>query len=75
MKYVYLLLLWIIFLGVFLHTSILSINPNLDGWGWGSFTFFWFYLNKLETVKAITLAFCSIPQTGVFPISGFIVNP
>ena len=31
-------------------------NPNL----WGNFTPSWFSLNKSETVKATTLAFCSI---------------
>ena len=71
------------------------LKPNLGWGGGGSFSLVLVFPNNSETVKAVTLTFCSIllletfvlnlvsltcpslgkTQTGVFPISGFMVNP
>ena len=40
--------------------AYILVDPNLGGVGGGNFTPCWFALNNSETVKAVTLTFCSI---------------
>ena len=54
---------WLHFIPQILQQCHLCIvfNPNLGGVGWGNFMLLcWFSLNNSGTMKAVTLAFCSI---------------